>query len=586
MPERKNSYNKSQQKQTLLSKRLRQCVVTGTVLGALDYVLFLADFMVAGHFLGKDALAGLTVANPLITFLTFSSILLPAGTAAAIAYLRGRGDTDRADGLFSQGLILTVGLGLLFSAVVLMGAFVFRDTGMTDQVDIHTSRYFTGLIPMPVFMFLNTLFYYIHVGEGFENVCIVSSAVKLTVNITLNIVLCAFWGTLGIGIATTIGYLASLMVKAIPVIRKKLSLRFRSFFSFEELIKTAGWGFTLSADYICPVLFTTLMNASIIFFFGESILVIFSIVLNIENLFLSISSCIGNSVQADLCHAYSEKNLKNIRAAMKYVLRYIAGLLILLTAGLMISSGFIPGLFGLTDGDAAAECTAAIRFYTPFIVFLGLNMVLSRYYVCIQHKLYGFLLIMLSTVLIPFLLQLTLGITAGTFGIWLGLGAGYPAAFLLNLLLARSLGRRQPAADPLLLFDTAAEKRQLAYNIRSDQEEIMACVYDIDDRLRIMDGLSAVRRGKLVLMTEESCMEIREQNPGGPVDIEISIIVPEDAGEPFDLNIRTDSNLADPTDETAAVRSLRDYLISTVMLSSGESFFVSNKIMTTLSFRY
>lgn len=131
MPESKNRYTKTHKKRTLLSKRLRHCVVTGTVLGALDFILFMADFIVAGHFLGKDALAGLTLANPMITFLTFSNIILPAGTAAAIAYLRGRGDKDRANGLFSQGLILTVVLGLLFSVVLFIGAFFFKDTSVS-----------------------------------------------------------------------------------------------------------------------------------------------------------------------------------------------------------------------------------------------------------------------------------------------------------------------------------------------------------------------------------------------------------------------------------------------------------------------
>ena len=67
MLESKNRYTKTHKKRTLLSKRLRHCVVTGTVLGALDFILFMADFIVAGHFLGKDAFAGLTLANPMIT---------------------------------------------------------------------------------------------------------------------------------------------------------------------------------------------------------------------------------------------------------------------------------------------------------------------------------------------------------------------------------------------------------------------------------------------------------------------------------------------------------------------------------------
>ena len=441
---------------SLLEKKLRSCVLTGAFLGIMDYVLFLTDFAVSGRLLGESALSGLTVVNPFITFLTLANILLPAGTAAAIAFFQGKGDVQKCNRLFGQGILVTAFLGILFSFIVFAVSLVSLSEHMNISADVayHAKQYLTGLIFMPLFMFFNTFLYYIHIGEGFEMTCIFSSAAKLLVNITLDIILCPIFGTFGIGIATMLGYLASLLVKLIPVIQKKLSLRFMRSFSAKEVLRLIADSLTLSADFIWPVLFSSVMNLSLLACFSDRILVIFSVILNVESLFMSIFSCMANSVQAGICQYFSEKNYIKIHRIITYMLCAIGVISCVLSILSVVFAGHVPGFFGIHDSSLNAEAVAAIRMYTPFAIFLGLSTMLSRYYVCIRHKAYGFFLSCISLVVLPFILQLILGLAIGNSGVWIGLGAGYLASFVLNFLFVSRLRRRQKQNCHLLfLYD-------------------------------------------------------------------------------------------------------------------------------------
>ena len=154
--------------------------------------------------------------------------------------------------------------------------------------------------------------------------------------------------------------------------------------------------------------------------------------------------------------------------------------------------------------------------------------------------------------------------------------------------MARKIGKRQTAYPaPLLLFDTKEERRQLSYNmLSSDTKGIMECVYEMDRKLKGIKGLSASRRGKLVLMTEENCMDIAEQNQKKETDIEVSVIVPENAADPFVLIIRNSEGQSNLIDETDMLSSFREYMISAVLSTSQKSYFMTNKSETAISFRY
>ena len=113
----------------------------------------------------------------------------------------------------------------------------------------------------------------------------------------------------------------------------------------------------------------------------------------------------------------------------------------------------------------------------------------------------------------------------------------------------------------------------------------MDCVYDIDTKLAMIEGLNPARRNKIVLMAEENCMNILDKNPDNPADIEISIIRPADVRKQITLSIRSNSELTDLTADTDLIASFREYVLANVMVVSRDSFFVSRKSETLVSFK-
>ena len=431
----------------LLHKRIRSCVAYGALLGIIDYALFLIDYAVSGRSLGEQAMAGITMVNPLITFLTFVSILIPSGSLAAIAYVKGKKDVDDAN----------VILGALFSVITyILASSYYEHIHISEEVSDYASQYCLGLVFMPLFMFLNTFLYFIHIGEGFEKICVISSVVKLIVTVVLNVILCNIWGNLGIGIATTLGYLASLIVKSIPLFSKKFNLKFRFYFDIRRAARLMFNGVIICADYICPFIFAWIMNRVVIYEMGEMGTVIFSIILNIETMCMSLYSCLANSVQSDMFRFRAEGNNVSTYRVIKFMLVFFTQLSVVLIAVIMLLSAFIPEFFGVKDEETISACVLAIRLYTPFILFLGLATMLSRYYVYIGRRLHGFLFIFCTTTVLPIITQFILDEIYDNAGIWLGLGVGYLISMIINLIVIGIIRRRMPGNYNMLLIDKDA----------------------------------------------------------------------------------------------------------------------------------
>ena len=570
---------------SFLSGRLLSCMISGTILGLMDCLLFFTDNAVSGRFLGEAALSGLTIMNPLTTFIIFVSVIIPLGTSSSIAYMQGEGNINGANKQFSQGLVFSLVFGILLSVLIgLFGSVAIQLLPVSKEIAGYAGKYCIGLILMPFFQFLNIYLYYIYVSQGYTNICVISSAVRLVLNIVLDFVLCSTWGTLGVGVATSVSYLASVLLRLIPLFRPKFSLRFSFCIDIKSLIKNAWNGLLLSADSISPVLFATIMNIIVIKFFQEKGYVVFSIILNIENICMSLYFCLSNAIQALICQYFVETNYVNIRRIMRYVAKYIVILSLIITGISLIFSNSIPVIYGVKEN--IVETAWAIRHYVPFVLFLGLSTLLSRYYVCIQYKLYGFGLLCFSSIILPVLCSTIGGKCFGMHGLWLGLGIGYIAAFFLNLVCTDLIKKKSNQnLDPILLFNVEAEARQLIFNVKNTQEEIMECVYEIDKKLKSIEGFSVVRRNRITLMVEENCMGILEKITNDVVNIEINIIWTEQVQEPFSLIIRNDFITPDSTDPNIKISSFRDYVLANMVVLSNDMYYLLKKEETTVAYK-
>ena len=76
----------------------------------------LTDNVVAGQFVGDDAVAAMTLVFPIFTMILFVAYLISDGLVMLASYAQGKGDRAEVDRLFSLGIILSVGCGIIFFA--------------------------------------------------------------------------------------------------------------------------------------------------------------------------------------------------------------------------------------------------------------------------------------------------------------------------------------------------------------------------------------------------------------------------------------------------------------------------------------
>ena len=108
-------------KKTVISTRFWSMFTSAMVAMTLSYILMLSDNIVAGQFINDDAVAAMSLVFPLMTILFFLSYLIADGFGMLAAYAQGQEDRDEVNRLFSQGIMLSVGLGLVL--VLLLNIF-------------------------------------------------------------------------------------------------------------------------------------------------------------------------------------------------------------------------------------------------------------------------------------------------------------------------------------------------------------------------------------------------------------------------------------------------------------------------------
>ena len=104
-------------------KKFSSMLVSGTFTTAVMYLMLLSDSIIAGYFVGASGVAGINAITPVTAIVTFFGDLLSTGVGIAFTREIGAMRKRRADEIYGQGLICSIGIGLL-SALFL---FVFQN---------------------------------------------------------------------------------------------------------------------------------------------------------------------------------------------------------------------------------------------------------------------------------------------------------------------------------------------------------------------------------------------------------------------------------------------------------------------------
>ena len=537
---------------TVISERFRAVFTASIASMAISYVLILTDNIVAGQFVGKEAVAAMTLVAPLMTLVLFLSYMVADGLAMMFSYAMGRNDRVKANQLFGMGIIVSIVTGAVVTLIlVLCRDEILSMWQISDTLMIYAIEYYNGLMFVPLPCILNVFFYTIYVAEGEENICVRAATAMFIVNMVLDVILGRLIGVIGIGIATTIGNLVSFLYHVPYLFKADCRLKFLRYFNAKELWQGIFYSWYHSMDTLCLALLPLIFSEFIIFRFGEGHLIIVTVIVNMITLLIAIYTGIVDCLQPMVCQYHAEGALHSVFKTMRLGIRSTVVVTLALILFSFIFAEVLPQLFGVEHNDPLySEAVHAVRIFMPFTIFLGVTLMLSNYYIYIEELNLGALIKFLLLLVLP-----SAGMFAGFFGIkflWAGVGGSFIVTLIVNRLLTRK-------RHGLLLIDGKIFKRQFSFDMRPVKKELPALMKELEKyfaAIKLDDGQKIFWRR----LIEQIFAFYVEQPARKNFQLEISLIP---TAETMTLIIRDNGDPANPLDrlDTLNVRE-KNYIVS------------------------
>ena len=554
--------------QGFCEKKFRSMLISGTFTKAVMYLMLLSDSIIAGFFIGESGVAGINAITPVTAVVTFFGDLVSTGVGIVFTREVGAMRKRRADEIYGQGLIVSIGIGL--TSALLIFAFqnvYFSVSGITGDTLERALQYYKFL---PINAFLTIVIFYLEqmvYSDGDElcnNICY---GFQIGGNIVCSVILTKFLGMTGIILGSVIGNGLGILTCFWHFFRKKNTLHFVWHLSFKDFLQTSKYSIVDSSVYICWGLMDFVMIGFISRSYGDTGLVALAVVVSLIE-FGVVMDGVGMAMQPLIGTYFGEKNHKLIKRVMRSGIKAAVLEGAVATIIIMIFAKQFCGLFGVTEGDSLSAAMTAIRIVSLGFIFCSTVSLTTSYYMLIDRIGMATCIACLQNGLLYVLLPILGSLIFGMNGMW----AGFVIAPILTLICAFSFVYLRFGKEnfPFILKDMDSEI--VVTDDKLTQENAGKLSGQVKDAL-LSRGYRKEEAVRAALFTEEICLTVLEQNGRAkkPVLIEFSLFFEEDSV----LIIERDSGkLFDITDPDLHIEGLSSMILSGLMESQKEKAYL------------
>lgn len=555
-------------KKGFCEQKFSSMLISGTFTKAVMYLMLLSDSIIAGYFIGASGVAGINAITPVTAIVTFFGDLVSTGVGIVFARETGAMRKDRADKIYGQGLIISIGMGLLSALLI----FVSRDmyfavSGITGDILNNALEYYR-LVPINAFLTI-VIFYleqmvYSDGDELCNNICY---GFQIGGNVILSIILTKFFGMTGIILGSVIGNALGILVCCWHFFRKCNTLHFVWHLSIKDFLLTSRYSIVDSSVYICWGLMDYVMISHVSGHYGENGLITLAVVVSLIE-FGVVMDGVGMAMQPLIGTYFGEGNPKLIKRVMKSGIKASVIEGAAATLLILIFAKQFCALFGITDGEALAPSIAAIRIVCLGFVFCSLVSLTTSYYMLIDRIGMATAIACFQNGLLYIILPITGSLLFGFYGMWAGFVVA-PAVALTTAMLFVFF-RFKKDNFPFLLKSLESDIEVLDGTLTPDAA--VALSKEVSDSL-LARQYPAGEANRAALFVEETGLTILDMNSNSkkPVLMELSLFFEEDSV----LIIERDSGkLFDLTDPDVQVKGLSGFILSGLMASHQEKAYL------------
>ena len=445
-------------KKTSVVRSVYRSFVLVAILTALTATLgMLIDNIIAGQFLGENALGAMGVVSPIsLIFSAVSNICSGGGTAHAAQAL-GRGDRKSVANIFSStmlfvlvsGAVLTIA-GLMFAPQIaeLLGA---KDALLQPATE-YLYGFFLGAIPT---IATSALMGFVKI-DGSTRLPLVCIGVMTLSNIVLDLAMIFVFklGMFGMALATSIAYCLAVLAGMTHFARKYCTLKW---VKPTKLIREWGTMIVTGAPTALSRIYDTLkvmsLNNLLVIAAGTGAVAALNVRTQTYNI---VGALIMGVCQAILPVAgvfYGEEDRTAIKNVLKEALHM--GVLLSAAAGLLLLlfPSVLPELLGVKDAETLQMAIHAIRFFAIGMPLQLVNMAMMNIYQATRNPASATSICILQQLVFTVGFSLLLVGAMGAGGVWIAflLGEICTLCFIFAAVLVRNGGRLRTFADVLLL---------------------------------------------------------------------------------------------------------------------------------------
>lgn len=418
------------------------------------------DTFFVGSFLGENAVAAMSLLEPIILLITVFEWFFGLGGQIIALNKKANFDTDGSNRYFTVSILLSFLASSIMAIVCLIFtepvAMILGSSPLTKPFVIQYFPFLCGCFVVSTLAGVLTQFIRVDSQPKFAAMLIILANL---VNIILDYVFLSLgMGMASASLASFIGYAIALAFCLWYVYNPKRTFRFvRCALAIKTFFKTAGKiikvGFPAASLGFFQVVFFYILNIFLVNSLGDIGLTTYMICVDA----LVISSVVTVGVFETLTSIvpiyYAKHDYLNLNHLIKNSLIISLSFSALLTIFLLIwPEGFLA-FYNLNKIDNAGFIINALKLYSFYFIFLVLPSLLIFYYEGIERSVFSSLLSLLSELIAPLISIFLLYDLIGSDGIWLGFSLSSIITMIVIIVAVKLIQKREGKYEGLFFIE-------------------------------------------------------------------------------------------------------------------------------------
>ena len=343
------------------------------------------DGVIIGRCLGLDSMAAFGIISPLMAVFSLFGVILSTGSRNRFTRLIGEGKMNRAQGVFSLSLLLSVG----FATITMIFLLLFSNPissmlGASKNAAALLPKaraYLIGIaIGLPAINAMRVLNLYLPIDND-RNLPIIASFVLTGADILFDLLVVFFHGdTLGMGLATSISYYCAFAVLLFHFRKKESILRLTwKKLPWAEIPSIVAQGIPIGVCRLSFTIRSAFMNRLLSIAASTSAIGAYTVYQQADDILGSLTIGMADTVATIAGVLAGEED----RPRMKRLLLTSLQATMMITLGVSVIFWFVAPQFSTlyvkSSEEALAYSIRAVRSYAIGMMPYGLNMIYLNY---------------------------------------------------------------------------------------------------------------------------------------------------------------------------------------------------------------